>query len=270
MFQIGKEPLENGMNILGAHIDSPRIDVKQNPLYENEDLAYLDTHYYGGIKKYQWVTLPLAMHGVIAKKDGSVVTIIIGEKPEEVVKQNTENYISEYRRDLEPMYTEDEKDKEDESSIGAWYSYYKGIVSHVQLYDKDLLVYRIDYNEYTGGAHGIYMATYLNMDLTLMRPLRLDDIFVGDYKDALTDLIWNQLMADNKVTTHEALEDMGYASTGDITPTENFYLSKEGVTFYYNVYDITPYSMGPVKVTIPFAMMEHLLGSNPILGELKN
>lgn len=114
------------------------------------------------------------------------------------------------------------------------------------------------------------MATYLNMDLTLMRPLRLDDIFVGDYKDTLTDLIWNQLMADNKVTTHEALEDMGYASTGDITPTENFYLSKEGVTFYYNVYDITPYSMGPVKVTIPFAMMEHLLGSNPILGELKN
>ena len=104
----------------------------------------------------------------------------IGEKPEEVVKQYTENYISEYRRDLEPMYTEDEKDKEDESSIGAWYSYYKGIESHVQLYDKDLLVYRIDYNEYTGGAHGIYMATYLNMDLTLMRPLRLDDIFVGD------------------------------------------------------------------------------------------
>jgi hypothetical protein len=168
------------------------------------------------------------------------------------------------------MYTEDEKDKEDESSIGAWYSYYKGIESHVQLYEKDLLVYRIDYNEYTGGAHGIYMTTYLNMDLTLMRPLRLDDIFVGDYKEPLTDLIWNQLMADNKVTTHEALEDMGYASTGDITPTENFYLSREGVTFYYNVYDITPYSMGPVKVTIPFPMLEHLLGSNPILGELKD
>ena len=193
-----------------------------------------------------------------------------GEKPEEVIKQYTENYVNEYRRDLEPMYAEDEKDKEDESSIGAWYSYYKGIESHVQLYEKDLLVYRIGYNEYTGGAHGIYMTTYLNMDLTLMRPLRLDDIFVGEYKDALTDLIWNQLMADNKVTTHEALEDMGYASTGDITPTENFYLSKEGITFYYNVYDITPYAMGPVKVTVPFPMMEHLLGSNPILGELKD
>ena len=190
--------------------------------------------------------------------------------PEEAVKAYKETYIQDYLKDLEPMYAKDEAEKEDSASILAWYSYYKGIESHVQLYDKDLLVYRIDYNEYTGGAHGIYMATYLNMDLTLMRPLRLDDIFVGDYKDALTDLIWNQLMADNKVNTHEALEDMGYASTGDIAPTENFYLSKEGITFYYNVYDITPYSMGPVKVTIPFAMMEHLLGSNPILGELKN
>lgn len=85
MFRIGKEPLENGMNILGAHIDSPRIDVKQNPLYENEELAYLDTHYYGGIKKYQWVTLPLALHGVIVKTDGTVQEVSIGEKEEDSV-----------------------------------------------------------------------------------------------------------------------------------------------------------------------------------------
>ena len=79
LFQIGKEPLEKGMAILGAHIDSPRMDIKQNPLYEDTDFAYLDTHYYGGIKKYQWVTLPLALHGVVAKKDGQVVEICIGE-----------------------------------------------------------------------------------------------------------------------------------------------------------------------------------------------
>ncbi len=85
MFQMGQKPLEEGMNILGAHIDSPRIDVKQNPLYENEELVYLDTHYYGGIKKYQWVTLPLALHGVVAKKDGTVVEVKIGEKEEEPV-----------------------------------------------------------------------------------------------------------------------------------------------------------------------------------------
>lgn len=76
---IGSKPLEEGLNILGAHIDSPRLDVKQNPLYESGDFALLDTHYYGGIKKYQWVTLPLAIHGVIAKKDGSVTSVNIGE-----------------------------------------------------------------------------------------------------------------------------------------------------------------------------------------------
>lgn len=79
LFHVGQEPLEKGMNILGAHIDSPRLDVKQYPLYEDTDLAYLDTHYYGGVKKYQWVALPLAIHGVIAKKDGSVVNVTIGE-----------------------------------------------------------------------------------------------------------------------------------------------------------------------------------------------
>ena len=80
LFQIGSEPLEKGMNILGAHVDSPRIDLKQNPLYENTELAYFDTHYYGGIKKYQWLTLPLAIHGVVVKKDGTKVEIVIGEE----------------------------------------------------------------------------------------------------------------------------------------------------------------------------------------------
>lgn len=85
LFQIGKEAISHGMNILGAHIDSPRIDVKQNPLYEKEGFAYFDTHYYGGIKKYQWTTIPLAIHGTVAKKDGTVVNIAIGEKDDDPV-----------------------------------------------------------------------------------------------------------------------------------------------------------------------------------------
>ena len=80
LFNIGKIPMEQGMNILGAHIDSPRMDIKQNPLYESNNMAYLDTHYYGGIKTYQWVTLPLAIHGVVVKKDGTKVEVNIGEK----------------------------------------------------------------------------------------------------------------------------------------------------------------------------------------------
>ncbi|MBO4846777.1 MAG: aminopeptidase [Lachnospiraceae bacterium] len=85
MFNIGKQPLENGMNILGAHIDSPRLDLKGNPLYEDTEIAYLDTHYYGGVKKYQWVTLPLALHGVVVKKDLTTVEINIGEDEDDPV-----------------------------------------------------------------------------------------------------------------------------------------------------------------------------------------
>ena len=79
LFHLGKAPLEKGINIVGAHIDSPRIDVKQNPFYEDTDIAYADTHYYGGIKKYQWVARALALHGVVAKKDGTLVEVVIGE-----------------------------------------------------------------------------------------------------------------------------------------------------------------------------------------------
>lgn len=191
--------------------------------------------------------------------------------PEEAMKKYTEKYVADYRKDLEPMYKKDEQDKEDDASMEAWYSYYKGIESHVQLYTKRLLVYRIDYNEYTGGAHGIYMSSFLNMNLQTLSPIRLDDLFVNDYSEALTDLLWNQLMADNKVTSRQELEDMGYVTTGNLEPTENFYLGKEGITFYYNVYDIAPYVMGPVKITLPYEMMQHLLSDDSmVLNNVRN
>ncbi len=85
LFHIGTGSMEQGLRILGAHIDSPRLDLKQNPLYEDTEMALLDTHYYGGIKKYQWVTIPLALHGVVAKKDGSVIELSIGEKEDDPV-----------------------------------------------------------------------------------------------------------------------------------------------------------------------------------------
>lgn len=84
-FIIGSEPLEKGLRILGAHIDSPRLDLKENPVYENKGFALGDTHYYGGVKKYQWVTIPLALHGVICRKDGSTVLVNIGEDPSDPV-----------------------------------------------------------------------------------------------------------------------------------------------------------------------------------------
>lgn len=85
LFQIGKESLDKGMNILCAHIDSPRLDGKQNPIYEKEDIVYFNTHYYGGIKKYQWTTIPLALHGIVCKKDGTSFDLVIGEKDDDPV-----------------------------------------------------------------------------------------------------------------------------------------------------------------------------------------
>ena len=85
LYCVGKQPIEKGMNILGAHIDSPRIDIKQNPLYEDNELVLLDTHYYGGIKKYQWVAMPMALHGIVALKNGKSVEITMGEKADEPV-----------------------------------------------------------------------------------------------------------------------------------------------------------------------------------------
>lgn len=190
------------------------------------------------------------------------------DTPTEVIKQYTMNYIKEYRNDLEPLYLQDEKDLVAGNSIGGWYSYYKNIESRVQFYDKGLLVYRVHYDEYTGGAHGMYMTTFLNIDLALMRPLQLDDIFVGEYQESLTDIIWKQLMMVHKVKTREELEDMGYGTTGEITPIENFYLDDHGITFYYNVYDITPYAMGPVSVSIPYSMLTPWLNTNPVIQSL--
>ena len=85
VFVIGEEPIVNGLNILGAHIDSPRLDIKQNPVYEKNDFVLLDTHYYGGIVKYQWVAHPLAIHGVVVKKDGTVVNVVVGEDDKDPV-----------------------------------------------------------------------------------------------------------------------------------------------------------------------------------------
>lgn len=195
----------------------------------------------------------------------------INMKPEEAIKKYTEKYINDYRNDLEPMYKKDEQEQEEGMNLEGWYSFYRSVEGCVKNYFKHLLVYRIDYNEYTGGAHGIYMATFLNMDLHTLSPVRLDDLFANDYKEALTDLLWNQLMADNKVTTRQELEDIGYATTGELVPTENFYLTHQGITFYYNVYDIAPYVMGPIEITLPYEIMQHLLKDDcMVLNEIRN
>ncbi|KAA6346607.1 hypothetical protein EZS27_005911 [termite gut metagenome] len=178
---------------------------------------------------------------------------------EDVLNGYAKTYAENYREDAESVFLQDNEDQEIEEIAREWYSYTESIVSKVQFYESNLLVYRIDKDDYNGGAHGIHLTYFLNIDLTKRFPLGLNDIFKGDtYKELLTDLLWNQLMADNQVTTREELEEMGYGTTGDLVPSENFYLDKEGITFYYNVYEFAPYVMGPVEIRLPYELIDRI------------
>lgn len=178
-------------------------------------------------------------------------------EPRQAVASYAKRYADDYRTDLEPSYQKEASQNDEE--VGAWYSYYLHLTCEVTNYEQHLLVYQCNRDEYTGGAHGMCTTTFHNLNLLTLTPIRLEHLFVPDASEALTDLLWNQLMANNRVATREELEDLGYASTGDLAPTENFYLSKQGITFYYNVYEIAPYVMGPIQITLPWEMLRHLL-----------
>jgi hypothetical protein len=193
-----------------------------------------------------------------------------GLSAKEAMAQYSKDYIDRYQEEIGPLFQADKDSGTDFTTAGSWYSYYRSMEGSVQFYEKSLLVYKFYYDEYTGGAHGMRAATFLNIDLATKRPLTLDDIFTGEYKDSLTDLIWNQLMTDNDAKSHEELEEMGFGSTGEIVPTDNFYLDKDGITFYYNVYDIAPYAVGETKVTIPFDALDHLLNTSKLIEDLRS
>lgn len=192
--------------------------------------------------------------------------------PQEAVSLYARQYAADYKKDVEAQYQQDlENSKKDGTPVGAWYSYYRGAEGHLQWQGDRVLVYRVDHNEYTGGAHGIYSSMFLNIDMHTLKPLGLDDFFVPDAEVALTDLLWNQLQMDNHVTSRAELEELGYGMTGDLVPTSNFYVSPEGMTFFYNVYEIAPYAMGPVIISLPYASFKHLLDvDSPLVKALWN
>ena len=178
LFRIGEEPISAGMNILGAHIDSPRIDVKQNPLYENEGLAYLDTHYYGGIKKYQWATIPLALHGVVYRKDGSVVTITIGEDENDPIFCVTDLLPHLASEQMGKKATEVIKAENMNVLLGSIPS------EHAEKDDKDKIKRAI--LEYLNDAYGMSEVDFLSAELSCVPAFPACDIgfdrsFVGAY-----------------------------------------------------------------------------------------
>ena len=189
--------------------------------------------------------------------------------PQEAIEGYAKEYATNYRADLEPMIQKDIDNHIDKDQLTAWYSYEQELKGSVETYMGILLTYRTYKNEYSGGPHGMYTTEFTNLNLNTLQPILLDELFAEDYQETLTELLWYQLALDNGVETRDELEEMGYATTGELAPTENFYISEDGITFYYNVYEIAPYSMGPTQITLSYDMLEYILNyNNKLVNEL--
>ena len=189
--------------------------------------------------------------------------------PQEAMEGYAKEYVTNYRADLEPMIQKDIDNHIDKDQLTAWYSYEQELKGSIETYKGMLLSYCTYKNEYSGGPHGMYTTEFTNLNLSTLQPILLDELFVEDYQETLTELLWYQLALDNGVETRDELEEMGYATTGELAPTENFYISEDGITFYYNVYEIAPYSMGPTQITLSYDMLEYILNyDNKLVNEL--
>ena len=189
--------------------------------------------------------------------------------PQEAMEGYAMEYVTNYRADLEPMIQKDIDNHIDKDQLTAWYSYEQELKGSIETYKGMLLSYRTYKNEYSGGPHGMYTTEFTNLNLSSLQPILLDELFVEEYQETLTELLWYQLALDNGVETRDELEEMGYATTGELAPTENFYISEDGITFYYNVYEIAPYSMGPTQITLSYDMLEYILNyDNKLVNEL--
>lgn len=188
--------------------------------------------------------------------------------PQEAMEGYAKEYVTNYRADLEPMIQKDIDNHIDKDQLTAWYSYEQELKGSIETYKGMLLSYRTYKNEYSGGPHGMYTTEFTNLNLSTLQPILLDELFVEEYQETLTELLWYQLALDNGVETRDELEEMGYATTGELAPTENFYINEEGITFYYNVYEIAPYSMGPTQITLSYDMLEYILNyDNKLVNE---
>ena len=192
------------------------------------------------------------------------------QDPQQAVRLYANNYFSNYRKDLEPMYRDESADIGGEPN-DIWYSYEHETETKVEYYDKHLLTYRFYLEEFTGGAHPVYFTNFLNIDLRTLKQIELNDLLIGEYDEELTEMLITQLMEDTGASTKEELEELGYGTTADIIPTENFKLTPGGISFLYNIYEIAPYVIGPVEIDLSFRQLEPILNTEyMIVKELKN
>lgn len=200
--------------------------------------------------------------------------LVLGENfstqtPADAVREFTNQYFATYRKDLEPMYRSEMAESGSEPDK-VWYSYTREAETKVEYYDKHLLTYRFYMEEFTGGAHPVYFTYFQNIDLRTLKQIELNDLLVGEYDEELTEMLIAQLMEDMGAETKDELEEMGYGTTAEIIPTENFKLTPGGISFLYNIYEIAPYVLGPVEIDLSFEQLDPILNTEyMIVKELK-
>ena len=198
---------------------------------------------------------------------------------QEAIEKYGNDYVTDFRKDYEPLYAKEHmanaQNQDGQTANGSytpnsWFNFFQKIETHTAFYYKHLLTFSIYREDYTGGAHGFYSTNFLNIDLRTLKTITLDDLLQGDYEEELTTLIEQRLMQDNNAANADELYDMGYGTTGNIAPIDNFYLTPDGITFHYNIYEIAPYVIGPIEVTVGFDKMKDMLRNDyMIIDELK-
>lgn len=180
----------------------------------------------------------------------------------EAVENYKNDYIKDYRTDLISLYEEDKKNNPKGAEVSAWYSYYNNIEAQPLTDNPEVLVYYINTNSYTGGAHGIYNIDYLNFNPENGHLITLNDVFNEGYKNKLNEMLLAKFMKDQGVATLEQLQEKAYLQDTDMYPSENFRLGKDGITFFYNVYEIAPYSSGTTEITLSYDELKDILKEN--------
>lgn len=190
---------------------------------------------------------------------------LISKIPEVAAQLYASNYLNTYKKDIEPLYLQSDTVTSQKSQSDLWLSYFENINSNIYYLNDNLLVYSVKINRYTGGAHGMYSNLFINIDLTTGKRIFMNDIFKANSDSLITEELWKQLVIDQHVTNKQVLEDLGYGQIGELKPTENFIIGQDGITFYYNVYDIAPYSEGPTQIKLSYNKLKNILRKDSVI-----
>lgn len=183
--------------------------------------------------------------------------------PQEAVDKYLEKYIASYRALSSDYYSDKSRLPEGETPV--WYYYQLNISNKILFQNDSLLSYAVEYSDYTGGAHGSYRIVYYNIDLNDLVTISEEDLFIPGYYKPLTDIILRSLMKKYNVTAPDSLLTKGFFTIEDIVPNNNFWMDNKGLHYTYNQYEIAPYSMGPIDVTIPYEDLKPILKPNNII-----